>query len=231
MPTLLEGEALAVWLELTEEEQSSYSNARTKIKQAMMPMEFISLSEFQCRKLRPGEALSVFIHDMKKQLEQAMPNFDMAARNQLLLHQFLSGMPDSISRQLRASGDMKSLEDTVARARLLMAIDLTDKTVERTATVADEFEVLREQITTLTEQVAALSAPSQRERQPIHCFVCRRTGHVQKDCPIRCPASVGGQRELRRCYKCKRIGHIARQCWQGNDQGASAQGSGRPSNQ
>ena len=48
---------------------------------------------------------------------------------------------------------MKSLEDTVARARLLMAIDLTDKTVERTATVADEFEVLREQITTLTEQV------------------------------------------------------------------------------
>ena len=98
MPTLLEGEALAVWLELTEEEQSSYSNARTKIKQAMMPMEFISLSEFQCRKLRPGEALSVFRHDMKKQLEQAMPNFDMAARNQLLLHQFLSGMPDSISR-------------------------------------------------------------------------------------------------------------------------------------
>ena len=27
-----------------------------------------------------------------------------------------------------------------------MAIDITDKTVERTATVADEFEVLREQL-------------------------------------------------------------------------------------
>lgn len=97
MPTLLEGQALTVWLELTEKEQSSHINARMKIKQAMMPMEFISLSKFQGRKLWPGEALSVFVHNMKKLLERAMLNLDMAAWNQLLLNQFLSGIPDSIN--------------------------------------------------------------------------------------------------------------------------------------
>ena len=113
LPTLLEGEALAIWLELSEEEQSSYDDAWKKIVEAMMPMGFISLNDFHRRKLRLGEAISVFVHDLKKLLGHAMPDLDSGARDQLLLHQFLAGIPDAISRQLRASGETKSLPDAV----------------------------------------------------------------------------------------------------------------------
>ena len=65
LPTLLEGEALAIWLELNEEEQKNYSAAKEKLLSAMMPMKFVSLDDFRQRNLRPGEALPVYLHDMK----------------------------------------------------------------------------------------------------------------------------------------------------------------------
>ena len=65
LPTLLEGEALTIWLELSEE-QDNYASAKEALVKTMMPMEFVSLDDFYRRKLRPGEALSVFVHAMKR---------------------------------------------------------------------------------------------------------------------------------------------------------------------
>ena len=41
---------------------------------------------------------------------KAMPDVGGAARNQLLLHQFLAGLPVQICKQLRAAGDVTSME-------------------------------------------------------------------------------------------------------------------------
>ena len=229
LPTLLEGEALAVWLELTEEQQETYATAKKEISTALMPMEFVSLDEFHRRKLRPGEALSVFVHALKKLLEQAMPGLDKPARDQLLLHQFLAGAPDAVSRQLRATGEIKTLDAAVARARLLMTIDdhgqaaaISEKT--------SEVEMLREQVALLTEQVATLSTAPRRTgdgqprfRSRPRCFSCNRVGHVQRECPYRYRG-----RDLRRCFVCGQPGHLAKDCHQGNDTGAPVTGSRRP---
>ena len=53
LPTLLEGEALTVWLELTTEQQDDYAVSKKEIQSAMMPMGFISLDEFQPRNHAP----------------------------------------------------------------------------------------------------------------------------------------------------------------------------------
>ena len=90
LPTLLEGEALAISMELTEEQQENYEIAKREISKAMMPMEFVSLDVFHRRKLQPGEALSVFVHDLKKLLEQVMSGLNAAAWGPLLLHQFIT---------------------------------------------------------------------------------------------------------------------------------------------
>ena len=103
LPTLLEGEALAVWLEMSEEDQADYKKAKEKLCKKLTPMEFVSLDDFHKRKLRPGEALSVFYHDLKKLLGLAMPNLDPAGQKQLLLHQLLAGLPTTVSRQLVAT--------------------------------------------------------------------------------------------------------------------------------
>jgi len=46
LPTLFEGEALSVWLELTTEQQDDYAIAKKEIQSVMMPMRFITMDEF-----------------------------------------------------------------------------------------------------------------------------------------------------------------------------------------
>ena len=86
--TLLEGEALAIWLELSGEQQEDYGVAKGEIEKAMRPMGFIFLDDLHYRKLRPGEPISVFVHDLKKLIDHAIPNMEKEARDPLLLHQF-----------------------------------------------------------------------------------------------------------------------------------------------
>ena len=76
LPTLLEGEVLAIWLELSKEVQGRYEDTREVIKARMRPMGFVLLDKFHHHLLRPGEALAVFVHSMRKLLLQTMPTFD-----------------------------------------------------------------------------------------------------------------------------------------------------------
>ena len=104
--------------------RSGTSGAKEKIIGKMMHMAFTTLDDFHRRQLRPGEPLPLFfVHDLKTLLSRAMPDIDAIARSQLVLHQFLVGLPVKVSRQLRASGETNDLDKTIERARLLMAID------------------------------------------------------------------------------------------------------------
>ena len=50
-PTLLEGEALAVWMELSEEQQSDYKQAKEKITDKLGPLKFEVLDNFHNHRL------------------------------------------------------------------------------------------------------------------------------------------------------------------------------------
>ena len=65
VPTLLEGEALVSWLELTEEEQVDFKTLKKKLIAKMAPLPFTALEEFHARKLHPGELLPLFTQDFK----------------------------------------------------------------------------------------------------------------------------------------------------------------------
>ena len=77
----MEGEALATWLELDEEERKEYEKVKEKMIEILMPTGFVTLDQFHQRKLMPGESLSCVHHDMKKMLEHAMPKIDGETRN------------------------------------------------------------------------------------------------------------------------------------------------------
>ena len=142
----------------------------------MTPNEFVSLEEFHSRTMRPGEAITLYLHDLKRLLQQAMPGLLENTSNSLLLHQFLSGLPGSISRQLRASGDTKDLGAVVQRTKVLMTVMEHEQTAALTSTSATPSEVdqLKTQITQLTEQVAALTTRQKSETQTL--FLLQPTG-------------------------------------------------------
>ena len=99
----------------------------------------------------------------------------------LLIHQFVSGLPVSISKQLRATDELNDLDAVTERAKLLMTIEEPQKIA---AIQTNEFQDLKEQITLLTEQVAALSAKPSRQPAAVVCYKCQRPGHLQRNCPL-----------------------------------------------
>ena len=228
LPTLLEGEALAVWVELTDEEQKDYAATKKKIIDAIMPMQFVSLADFHKQMLLPGESLSMYVHQLKQLLNQAMPDIPTAAKEQLLLHQFLSGLPQEVSKQLRATGTATTLTDAVERAKLLMTIEHREVAA---TTKQPEFLQLQQQLSDLSEQVAAMSFHTLgkyqgRARGEVRrCFICNKTGHLQHACPTQRP-----RQDARQCFKCNKPGHLWKNCPQGNERGAAVWGSSRPNN-
>ena len=109
MPTLLEGrEALATWLELSENEQKDYNADKKKKFESLM----VTLEQFHSRKLLPGESLSVFVRELRKLLVHSMPEVESSVRDQLLLHQFISGLPISIAKQLSCGRRERSKTST-----------------------------------------------------------------------------------------------------------------------
>ena len=100
-------------------------------------------------------------------LDQAMPVLAAEAKQQLLVHQFLAGLPVSVSQQLRATGDTKVLDGVVERAKLLMVVQ-----EQTAATTSKETEMskLRSQVSQLTEQVAALNM-QHKDGEARRCFL------------------------------------------------------------
>ena len=101
LPTLLEGEALATWMELSEDEQGNYGAAKQKMIES-----FVSMDGFLKRRLRSGEALyrCMYLYELKRLLDQVMPGLDATARSPLLLHRFMEGDYNGCFKAVKSGG-------------------------------------------------------------------------------------------------------------------------------
>lgn len=149
--------------------------------------------------------ISVYVHELKKLLDQAMPNLESGVRYRLFLHQFLAGIPSHISKPIRASSDVKSLNQATEQARLLMVVEVDSPSPAAEVndnTAYSQLQELKGQITELTEQVAMLSTQqrSPHSRSTVTCDNCGEIGHMQHEYPSQCRVCNG-----RHCFNCWRL--------------------------
>ena len=90
-----------------------------------------------------------------------MPQLDTGAQDQLLLQQFLVGIPRDISKPIHAASDVKTLDQATERARPLIAVDSDGPSpvaaMSDVTAYSSQLQELQGQISELTEQVAMLS--------------------------------------------------------------------------
>ena len=222
LPMLLEVEALTIWLELATDVKDDIKKVKEGFVQRMTPAAFMSLDVFHRHVLQPCEAFAVFTHGLMKLLGQGLPDLETAASDQLLQNQFLAGLPATVSqkkRQLRTVGKAKSLQAAFRGVRLLMP--WTAKGVKSQRCQARSME----QVTRLTEQVAALSTSSRsmERREGVRCFACNRMGHMRCMCP-----NYRQGLDTQHCFKCGKQGHLDNDNHQGNNQGHLPGAAGIP---
>ena len=75
--TLLEREALTTWKDLSTEVKDNYDTVKQMLTSKLTPASYMILDEFHRWKLLPGEALSKFVHHLKKLLLQTMPDLNI----------------------------------------------------------------------------------------------------------------------------------------------------------
>ena len=85
-------------MELTEDEKRDFGVVKEKLIRKLAPLEFVSLEQFQKRAIFPGESIGMYLYELKRLLRQAMPELAEDASQQLLIHQFLAGLPAPVSR-------------------------------------------------------------------------------------------------------------------------------------
>ena len=155
-----------------------------------------------------------------------MPGISAETSEQLLLHQFLTGLPREVSKQLCATGATTTLKTAVERAKIIMAVEQHTPVAAAQSPPSNEFHQLKQQISELTAQGAALSTQQSRlKTTPLvapctkRCFLCNRVGHLQNNCPT-C-------QDPRFCFTCSRARPWLENLSTGKRTGATAWGNGR----
>ena len=216
-------------MELNEEDKEDYAEVKKVTKSKLLPTTFTALEKFNGKLTLPSETLPLYLHDLKQLLDQAMPELPNKVREQLLLHQFLAGLPSAISKQLHSLGDTKALDAMVERAQLLITIEKDHEQKGVAPISQDDRDSKLSEVTEiklkLSEQVAALptvQSLKHQSRMP-RCFICNGIGHFQWQCPSKYVFEP--ETGTRQCFCFGELGHFKRDCkMQGNDQGMSRAG-------
>ena len=169
-------------------------------------------------------SLNIYLQVLKKILKQGMLNLDDGTSDQLILLQFMSGLPLAISKQLRASGDTVELNKVVECAHLLMTIEEYEP-ISTVKSSNNEIRELREQVKQLTSRQTRgpgeYQKPATKRPLSLRCYNCQGIGHFQCNCPMR------RYNNSRQCIICGQRGHIARN-YQGNYRGMPKMGRSIP---
>ena len=162
LPLFLEGGALAVYMEMTDESKAKIEDIKCALRDAFTDSQFTAYSKLRSRRWT-GESVDVYANDVRKLAREC--GFVDAGLEHVVKLAFVSGFPDQIGvelQQVQGVNNMK-VADILVRARVLAA----------------------------SKGEGGLVAQAQRVEKKhgdgsVFCFDCKGP-HYRSDCPQRRP--------------------------------------------
>ena len=196
MPMFLAGQALEVYLQLSQEQKADYERLVGALQAAFSPSPFSAYEELQQRHYRQGEAVDAYLADIKRLLALAGGFKDPP--DMLVKSSFVTGLPQDVKKQLLAMSDAGELSvgELVVRARAVLSA---------------------------SESGVACAGVGRDRAKGVSCYRCGRLGHYARQCTSRAaaPRMANVSKAPQRCFLCQQLGHVARLCPQrsGNEAG------------
>lgn len=193
LPLYLEGEALAMYLEMSTEDQNDAKKIEEKLKEAFCDDVFMAFAKLGSYKWT-GEKVDVYANEIRRLADLA--GFADSGLNNVVKLSFVNGFPDSIGVQLQQLPRVKSMtmSELIEKARILSS----RMSPAGVALVASS-----------SRNAGQSKGGGGTDDSRIFRGKCYRCGgpHMARSCK--------DSRGII-CYKCGVAGHISTQCFQGN---------------
>jgi formamidopyrimidine-DNA glycosylase len=183
IPLYLEGAAFAVYDQISDAEKDCADDVEKALLNAFGQNKFAAYDVFRQRSWCPGEAVDVFLADLRRLAGLADIEDD-----ELIRCAFVCGLPPDVSSTLRAASRIRtaSIQTIVEQARVLMdeRVQGAMAAVRSSARRTDEDATPQRRIQCY-ECGGGHPARYCKRKKPVTCWNCDKAGHLARNCPVR----------------------------------------------
>lgn len=199
MPLYLEGSALAVYLEMTEQEQESAESIEEKLLEVFTDGHFVAYAKLVSKKWT-GESVDVYSNELRRLA--GLAGFSGDGLDHIVLLSFVNGFPDSIGLELQQIEGIQSItmSELLVRARILAANKGSGKPV---AAVASKPYYSKQSSQAKSDNQDSNVQGNKSYEFKGKCYICSGP-HMARNC--------SANKKVIKCYRCGKEGHMSRQC-------------------
>ena len=213
LPLYLEGDALALYLEMSDEDQADVTKLEARLKQAFTEGSFVAFGKLRDMKWS-GEQVDVFANDIRKLA--GLAGLEGEGLERVVKLTFVNGFSDNISIRLQQLPDIETIDMSalVTAARVLVPAKDRDLAAVAYGTAGhgkSRSVAVTGSANTASTSNAVRGAENFQKRPIKRCFRCNEN-HMVRFCPMPRPPII--------CWTCNGEGHVSSQCThreQGNE--------------
>ena len=187
LPLFLEGPAFAIYEHLSDADKGDLAKIKKALVDAFAMDAFSAFDQLKMRSLQDGESVDVYMAELRKLAALAGVSSD-----NLLRCSFVTGLPKSVSAQIRATARVECMElDSLVRAARTVVSEVTPRTVH--------VEVAAARVENHRQQDQNKAKGSINTKRELKCFQCGGP-HFKQWCP------------QIMCHQCGKTGHMSKNC-------------------